>query len=402
MQSLPDPASVWFVTADLSDSPLPAPAPEPPPGYLDAVGGQPLLPAAMTAWRAAADQAWSDPARLHHAGRRAGMILDAARASIAASLDVRPRDVFFTSSGPTAVSMAVQGLLRAAGPVSRRAVASAVESLAVLSPLEQWAERVDRVRVDALGRLDLPAFEEALSEPAAVACVQAANAEVGTRQPLEQAAAVARAAGVPLVVHAVQVIGHGPVPREWDVLAASARDWGGPAGVGILAVRPDVRWAPEETADRGWVGGFPDVPGAASAAAGLEYLAGSVDAENLRLRGLVDRIRAEVPRRLAGVEVAGDPVDRLPHIVTFACEGVTGEALVGELSRAGVSVASGSACTSDIRMPSHVLAAMGLAADASVRASLPYGCSRDTVEALLTALPAAVATLRSGPASQAG
>jgi cysteine desulfurase len=76
--------------------------------------------------------------------------------------------------------------------------------------------------------------------------------------------------------------------------------------------------------------------------------------------------------------------------------GVTGEVLVGELGRLGLSVASGSACTSDTRMPSQVLAAMGLAADASVRVSLPYACSPDTVEAFLVALPGAVEAARSG------
>ena len=99
------------VTADPTPGPLPEPPPEPPFGYLDAVGGQPLLPVALPAWQAAAAQAWSDPARLHHAGRQAGLILDAARASIAANLGVRPQEVFFTSSGPTAVGIAIQGLL---------------------------------------------------------------------------------------------------------------------------------------------------------------------------------------------------------------------------------------------------------------------------------------------------
>ena len=402
MQSIPDPASVSFVTADPTDSSLPAPAPAPPAGYLDAVGGQPLLPAARTAWQAAVDQAWSDPARLHHQGRRTGMILDAARASIAVILGVRPQEVYFTSSGPTAVASAVQGLLRASDSSRGRAVASAVESMAVLSPLEQWAGEVELVDVDERGRLDLAGFERAISGPTALACVQAANAEVGTRQPLAQAGVLARAAGVPLLVHAVQVIGHDPVPQEWDVLAASARDWGGPAGVGVLVVRPDVRWRPDESGDRGWVGGFPDVPGAAAAAAALEYLAGPVETENRRLRVLVDRIRSSLPEQVPGLRVAGDPVERLPHIVTFTCDGVAGEALVGELGRAGISVASGSACTSDTRMPSHVLEAMGLSAASSVRVSLPYGCTLDTVQALIAAVPPAVARLRSGPAPQAG
>ena len=116
---------------------LPEPGPHPPGGYLDSVAGQPLLPVARQAWLAAQEQAWSDPARLHHPGRRAGLVLDSARASIAASLGVRPEEVFLTSSGPTAVAVAVQALL--ARGRTGRAVIGSVESLAVSSPCDRWA-----------------------------------------------------------------------------------------------------------------------------------------------------------------------------------------------------------------------------------------------------------------------
>jgi cysteine desulfurase len=323
------------------------------------------------------------------------MVLDAARASIASSLGVRPDEVYFTSSGPTAVAVAVQGMLESRPAGSRRVVMSAVESLAVQSPAQRWADGVQVVPVARTGALDLAAFREALAGPTALACVQAANAEVGTRQPLAAAAALARDAGVPLLVHAVQVIGRGPVPAEWDLLAAAARDWGGPAGVGVLAVRGLARWRPDENPDRGWAGGFPDIPGAAAAASALEYLQPHAAAEADRLSALVDRIRARLPGLADGIEVVGDPVDRLPHIVTFTCAGLTGEVLVDELSRRGLSVASGSACTSDIRMPSQVLAAMGLAADASIRVSLPLGCRSETVDDLLASLPDAIRAARS-------
>ena len=197
-------------------------------------------------------------------------------------------------------------------------------------------------------------------------------------------------------MHAVQVIGRGPVPTDWDVLVASARDWGGPAGVGVLVVRSSVRWTPDENPDRGWVNGFPDIPGAAAAATALEYLSPHVALEADRLFALTELIRGELPRLTTGIEIAGDPVDRLPHVVTFTCAGVTGETVVDELDRRGFSVASGSACTSDTRMPSQVLAAMGLAADASVRVSLPYGCTEETVAGFLRALPDAIAAARSG------
>ena len=109
---------------------------------------------------------------------------------------------------------------------------------------------------------------------------------------------------------------------------------------------------------------------------------------------LTARLRTELPAVDAAVRLAGDPDDRLPHIVTFTVDGVVGEELVAELGRRGLSVASGSACTSDARMPSQVLEAMGLRADASIRVSLPYGCSAETVDALVRELPGALVALR--------
>ena len=375
---------------------LPEPAPHPPSGYLDAVGGQPLLPVAREAWLAAVDAGWSDPARLHHEGRRAGALLDAARTSIAASLGAAPAEVFLTTSGPTAVGVAVGGLLQSRQPGARRVVASAVESLAVLSPARAGADRLDLVPVSSSGRVDLAAFAAALrdGEPPALACLQAANPEVGTLQPVPEAAGLASAVGAPLLVHAVQVVGRMAVPAGWDVLCAAARDWAGPAGVGVLVVRSHVRWRPEENPDRGWVSGFPDIPGAVAAARALEYLRAVEAEEARRLREMTAQLRDRLPACAAGIAVTGDPVDRLPHVVTFTCAGVTGEVVVDELARAGFSVASGSACTSDIRMPSQVLAAMGVAADASVRVSLPLGCADDAVDRLLAALPGALSAAR--------
>ncbi len=367
--------------------------PRPPEGYLDAVGGQPILPQARQAWVAASEQAWSDPARLHHAGRRAGMVLDAARASLASGLDSPAEQVHLTSSGPSAVAAAVTGLL-AQRPRAARIVASAVESLAVLHPALAACDDVDLVPVDPAGRIDLAALRAALDAPAALVAVQAANPEVGSRQPLAEVHAMTQEAGVPLLVHAVQVIGRGPVPEAWDVLAASARDWAGPAGVGVLAVRPSARWAPDASPDRGWLSGFPDIPGAAAAATALEEVRGWGDAEAVRVHALTTRLRAALPDVASGITVTGHDVDRLPHIVTFTCTGVVGEQVVHGLSRRGFSVASGSACTSDARMPSQVLAAMGVRADASVRVSLPFGCTAETVEGFLDALPEALAEAR--------
>ena len=378
-------------------------SPQPPAGYLDAVGGQPLHPAARDAWLAASEQGWADPARLHTRGRRAGMLLDAARASIATVVGVRPADVFLASSGSAALAAAITGVRDGRRRVSARVIASSVESMAVLSAAGWHPESAESlegqplpdlslVPVDSLGRVDVEAFRLALETPVAVACLQAANAEVGTRQPIEEVHEWAQLRGTPLVVDATQVIGRDPVPTAWDILTGSARDWGGPAGVAFLAVRPAVRWIPQEAPDRGWVGGFPDIAGAVAAATALEHVEAERAAESARSRLLIDLLRRELPSTVPGLRLAGDPDDRLPHILTFAIDGVAGETVVTELSKRDVDVASGSACTSDSRMPSHVLEAMGLRADASVRVSLPLGVSEASVQRLIQELPHAVAT----------
>jgi len=371
----------------------PPPWVEPPSGYLDAVGGQPLLPGARQAWLSAVEQAWSDPARRHHQGRRAGMILDAARSSLAKGLGAPADRTYLTSSGPNAVAAAISGLA-ARQHRRRRIIVSAIESLAVLHPARAACDDLHVVPVDARGRLDLDDLERALQEPASLVAVQAANPEVGTFQDLDRIHELTRTAGVPLVVHAVQLIGRGPVPTAYDVLAASARDWAGPAGVGVLAVRASAGWTPDENPDRGWVGGFPDIPAAAAAATALELLTPVIESEAARAQALTDRLRRELPVAAPGVHVTGHDEHRLPHVLTVTCEGVVGEAMVDALGQRGFSLASGSACTSDVRMPSAVLAAMGVSAEASVRISLPFGCPGETIDRFLEEFPEALEQAR--------
>jgi len=117
---------------EIGDGSAFAPAPS---GYLDALGGSPLLPAAVTARRAAEEIAWADPARLHHAGRTAGLVLDSARASIASFLGVRPSEVHLTSSVRAALEFGLAGLLatRPAGAIAL----SSVESLTLFEAADR-------------------------------------------------------------------------------------------------------------------------------------------------------------------------------------------------------------------------------------------------------------------------
>jgi cysteine desulfurase len=372
--------------------------------YFDAASAEPLHPEAREALLTALADGWADPARLHREGRQARLLLDQARESVAAVLGCRPDELSFTSSGTQAAQFAVLGAVTARQSASRgpgHLVTSAVEHSAVLNTaarLEQSGTAVTITGVDAAGRADLAEFGEALRrDRTLLACLQTANHEVGTLQPVAEAAGLCQQAGVPLLVDAAASAGRMPAPAGWSLLTASAHKWGGPAGVGALAIRKGTRWRaplPADDRESRRVPGFPNVPEIVAAAAALAAFERERVSLDSALRALVARIRTALPALVPEVAVHGDPASSLPHIVTFSCLYVDGEALVTELDKAGFSVSSGSACVSDTEQPSHVLAAMGVLTHGNVRVSLPRGTSAESVEQFLNVLPGIVAHVR--------
>ncbi|MFJ4109815.1 cysteine desulfurase family protein [Oerskovia enterophila] len=397
--------------------------------YLDNGGRALLHPLARTAFDQALDDGWADPRRLHAEARRAAVLLDGAREAVAAGLGARTEEIHFSSSHTASLHAAVGAVAlgrRRAGP---GIVVSAVERAAVLHAAElatssvtptaadlsttdtprtdlrpetsvaletpSTARPLVTVPVDLLGRVDEAAMIAAVSSPGvALAALQAANGEVGTLQPVGAVHDAARRAGVPLLVDAGAVVGHAEVPGAWDLLAADPGDWGGPAGVGVLAVRNRVRWRrtwPED-ADP-WFPGGVSVPAAFAAAVALQSVLADRAAQDARRRAIVAKVR-DVVGQIPDVEVVGDPDDRLPHVVTFSFLFVDGEALVSELDRAGFAVGSGSACTSSSLEPSHVLAAMGVLTHGNVRIALDRSTTEEDVDRFLAVLPGAVARVR--------
>ncbi|MCU1537044.1 MAG: Cysteine desulfurase [Humibacillus sp.] len=375
---------------------------------LDAAWG-PLHPVAHDTLVAALSAGWADPARLHAEGRTARALLDRAREVLAAGLGVRPTEVSLLPSGPAALERAVDGVRYAARHRGARTVASAVEHSAVLVPARARAagstpDALDEVGVDTLGRVDLDAWEAALAVPGTVVAVlQSANGEVGTRQPLDRAHALARARGIPLVVDATAGLGRDDVPTDWDVLVGDARSWGGPP-LGVLVVREVVRWqwsGSRADVEHGRADVPPWVPLALAAAEAWQQTAVTRDVDALLTRRLVDDLRraaAAVP----DTQVVGDPVARLPHVVTFSSLYVDGEAVVGALDRRGYAVASGSACTSSTLEPSHVLAAMGVLTHGNVRVTLPLPAVSPTLERDVADLCAQLAEVVAGVRSELG
>ncbi len=150
------------------------------------------------------------------------------------------------------------------------------------------------------------------------------------------------------------------------------------------------------------VPGFPNLPAILAAVSALEAAQADEEGSDRTLRRLTSRIRAELPALVPDCVVHGDPAAALPHIVTFSCLYIDGEALVTELDKAGFSVSSGSSCASDTGQPSHVLAAMGALTHGNVRVSLPADATDASVTAFLRALPDIVSRLRSSVGRSVG
>lgn len=344
--------------------------------YLDSASAEPLHPAAREVLLAAYERGFADPRRLHGPGRDARLLLDNARAVVAECLGVRPDEIFFTNSGTEAVQRGLAGMGHALSDRGNaRLAVSAVEHASVV---EAWGTTAE-LPVGPTGRIDLAAVPTGIDWLA----VQTANHEVGTRQPVDE---VAARSGLPVFSDAGASMGRLPMPVGAAVIAGSAHKWGGPGGVGVLVVRKGAPWTPNAPH-------FTNIPGALAAAAALQAVVAERDTTNARQFALIDTVREGVAR-IPDVDVVGDPVDRLPHLVTFSCLYVDGEALVTELDKAGFGIASGSACAADTREPSRVLAAIGALTHGNVRLSLTRDTTEHDVHEFLAVLPGIVEKLR--------
>lgn len=379
--------------------------------YLDHAATTPMLPESIAAV-AAAMALTGNASSLHGSGRRARRMTEESREVVAAALGARPSEVVLTAGGTESDNLAVKGLFwarRAADPRRTRVLASAVEHHAVLDAVE-WlvaheGATVTWVPVDALGRVTPEALREALGtgEDVALVTVMWANNEVGTVQPVRALAEVAHEHGVPFHTDAVQAVGQLPVgfvDSGVDALSITAHKYGGPLGVGALLLGRDVALTPllhGGGQERDVRSGTLDVPAAVGLATATALAVERRAETAARLAGLRDDLVARVGAVVPEAVLNGDPVDRLPGNAHFSFPGCEGDSLLMLLDARGVEVSTGSACSSGVPQPSHVLTAMGhdaRRARSSLRFSLGHTSTAADVDALLEALPAVVGRAR--------
>jgi cysteine desulfurase len=377
--------------------------------YLDHNATTPLAPPVLDAMLPFLTQEYGNASSIHRYGQRARAAVERARAQVAALIGGKPDEIVFTSGGTESVNLALQGVLRRDGAAGKHIITTAIEHHAVLHTcraLQQEGARVTYLPVTSEGFVDPADVERALTPETALITVMHANNEIGTIEPIAEIAAVARKAGVLFHTDAVQTVGKIPVDVATlgvDLLCLSAHKFYGPKGVGALYVRDgiELRSMLHGGARMGETRpGTEDVAGIVGLGAAAELARASIPAEAPRLEALCARLESGSVEKIAGASRNGPPAGplRVPNTVSLRFDYVEGESLVIALDLQGLACSTGAACSSGAIEPSHVLLALGLAAE-QARSSLRFSLGRQNtpadIEQVLRVLPAVVDRLRS-------
>lgn len=404
--------------------------------YLDHAATSPMPAAVREAYLEALELV-GNPSSIHSAGQRARALLDDARLRIAATLGVDAIELTFTGGGTEAVNLAIKGLFwqrNSAATVAPREGGRLVPRPRILVPRTEHHAALDAVEwlashegaelvwldVDWLGRLRLDSLADELGDGSETALLTMlhANNEVGTLQPVAEAAALAAAVGVPVHVDAIAAYGQvrlDPLPRGVSAVSVSAHKIGGPVGVGALVLRRTAEVVPlmHGGGQQRGRSGTMDAAGAIAFALAAEHahahLADRAAHKRMLRERLAGGIRRSVPVAVlhgaAGAAAAETDATRaavcdalaLPGTLHLTVPGAEGDSLLMLLDSQGIAVSTGSACQAGVPEPSHVLLAMGLsAADArgTLRVSVGPSTTVSEIDALLAALPAAVERAR--------
>lgn len=364
--------------------------------YLDHAGGAPWRPGVAEALAGAADT-FAHPSSPHREGQEARALLEAARTRAAAVLGCPPREIVFTSGATEALRIGLVGLARAGAGRSRRVLVPVIEHVAVTAAAQDLAAEgfeIVPVPVHDTGRVDLAALERELAQGAAAGALMAAHHETGVRQPLQEAASLFAAQGVPWVCDAA--LAPGRIPFSVKDLQAPVCVWSGakagaPAGLGWLRVRRGVRIVRSPSAagieEEGLRGGHVPASLAWAGAVALEDAAHDLAARAAALEAWVERLIAGLRVR-AELRVVGVPGSHLPGVRTLRLGDAHGDALATALDVDGIAVASGSPCALGGTDPQPGLLAMGYTAReaaSTVRISIGDTTLREDASTVATA-----------------
>ena len=381
--------------------------------YLDHSATTPLDPSVLDAMMPYFSESYGNSMAVHHFGREAEHAIDTARASIADLLNCAPDEIIFTSGGSESDNIAIRGVAQQARLADRpfTVVTSPVEHEAISATARQirdlFGAALRVVPVDHFGRVDPDDLRATLQNLPAngvtLVTLIDTNNEVGSRNPIPALAAVAREHGALFHTDAVQAAGQFALDVQQlgvDMLSISSHKFYGPKGAGVLYVRQGIELITPQTGashEDHRRAGTHNVPGIVGTARALELARAELLETTRRLTVLRNRLIEGALERVTDTQLTGHPTDRLPGHASLAFKNVESNLLLMHLDQRGIAASSGSACKVGDPKPSPILEALGFGPEwtrGGLRLTLGHSTTEDDIDAVLDALPDAIAQIR--------
>ncbi len=374
--------------------------------YLDHAATTPVHPKVLEAMLPYFSGSFGNPSNLHDVGREAKNAIEEARAKTAALIGAKAEEIYFTSSGAESNNFALKGLAQAHSQKGNHIIVSQIEHFSVLHPiktLEKSGFSVTYLETDRTGLVDPVDVAKAITKDTILVSIMHANNEIGTIQPIEEISRITKEKGVLFHTDAVASVGWVPVNVQGlgvDALSLSGHQFYGPKGVAALFVRKGVRIKPQIEGgiqEEGRRAGTENVPAIVGLGKAAELAAAEIPHRMNYVSALRNRLQKGLIEKIDHTVVNGHPTRRLPHNLNVSMWYVEGESMLLFLNMEGISVSSGSACTSRSLKASHVLICIGTdaaVANGTLLMTLGVGNTAEDIDYVIEKLPPIVQRLR--------
>ena len=349
---------------------------------------------------------YGNPSSLYSVGLDAKAGLDEARARVAGLINAEPKEIFFTSCGTESDNWVLEGTANALKNKGRHIITSRIEHHAILHTceyLEKLGFEITYLDVDGDGFVSPEALEKAIRKDTILVSIMMVNNEIGTIEPIKELAAVAKAHGVLFHTDAVQGLGNVSIDVQdlgVDFLSMSAHKIYGPKGVGALYMRKGVRitnfmhGGAQETKRRA---GTENLAGIAGFGKAAELAAANLEQHIEHSTKLRNYFWEQIEANISGVTLNGSREKRHPGNLNVSFDYIEGESILLMLDAFGISISTGSACSSKSLVPSHVLEAIGISItkmNGTVRFTVGDFTTKEDIDYVVETLVKVVARLR--------
>ncbi|GAG72258.1 unnamed protein product [marine sediment metagenome] len=349
---------------------------------------------------------FGNPSSLHKIGDEATKVLEESRQTIANFINAEKDEIIFTSGATESNNLAIIGFALRNKEKGNHIIISEIEHISIHNIAKYLVKNgfdVSKVPVDQYGRVNLSKIKERINGKTILISVGYANNEIGTIQKISGIGKLCKEYNI--VFHSDAVAAEGLIPIDVkndniDLLTLSSNDIYGPKGLGILFVRKGIRLSPIIIGggqERGLRSGSENITGIVAMAKATEIMEKEMDKEVKRFKVYQDKIIKNILSKIPRSYLNGHPTERLANNVHFRFEGIEGEALLLSLKDKGISVSTGSACTSKTLEPSHTLISLGLLheeAHGSLKITFGRFTKKEDIDSIIKVLPKVVEKLR--------